>query len=309
MILLCGIPSEGPIARVNQALVELGAHSVVFSQRQFAEAELEWRFVGKQAAGYLHLCGCSYDLRDFRGIYTRFMSEAELPEMKAADEAVREHGRRLHEHFYQWLEVTDARVVNRHSSMFSNSSKPYQAQVVRRHGFRTPPTLITNSEARAREFIARHDQVIYKSISGVRSIVTCFTTADDERLASIRHCPVQFQARLDGFDVRVHVIGQRCIATRITTTGVDYRYAHQEGGDTDLEPFELPDAVAAACVRLTAALDLHFSGIDLRFADDGEVYCFEVNPMPGYSYYEANTGQAISRCLAEYLLEVPAALN
>ena len=33
MILLCGITSEEPIAKVNQALVELGAQTVVFSQR------------------------------------------------------------------------------------------------------------------------------------------------------------------------------------------------------------------------------------------------------------------------------------
>jgi hypothetical protein len=31
------------------------------------------------------------------------------------------------------------------------------------------------------------------------------------------------------------------------------------------------------------------------------VYCFEVNPSPGFSYYEANAGQPISTAVAEYL--------
>jgi hypothetical protein len=31
------------------------------------------------------------------------------------------------------------------------------------------------------------------------------------------------------------------------------------------------------------------------------VFCFEVNPSPGYSYFEANTGQPIARAVARYL--------
>jgi hypothetical protein len=42
--------------------------------------------------------------------------------------------------------------------------------------------------------------------------------------------------------------------------------------------------------------------IDLRIGPDGEVTCFEVNPSPGYSYYEANTGQPIASSLARYLM-------
>jgi NAD(P)-dependent dehydrogenase (short-subunit alcohol dehydrogenase family) len=43
-------------------------------------------------------------------------------------------------------------------------------------------------------------------------------------------------------------------------------------------------------------------GIDLRRRPDGEHVCFEVNPMPGYSYFESETGQAISEALVDYLM-------
>ena len=33
----------------------------------------------------------------------------------------------------------------------------------------------------------------------------------------------------------------------------------------------------------------------------GEVYCFEVNPCPAYTYYESYTSQPIAAWLAEYL--------
>jgi D-alanine-D-alanine ligase-like ATP-grasp enzyme len=42
-------------------------------------------------------------------------------------------------------------------------------------------------------------------------------------------------------------------------------------------------------------------GIDLRRRADGSYVCFEVNPMPAFSYYETNTGQPIARTLAEFL--------
>jgi hypothetical protein len=39
----------------------------------------------------------------------------------------------------------------------------------------------------------------------------------------------------------------------------------------------------------------------LKVTPDDEVYCFEVNPSPAFSYYEGNTGQPISRAVARHL--------
>ena len=44
-----------------------------------------------------------------------------------------------------------------------------------------------------------------------------------------------------------------------------------------------------------------FAGIDLKYASDDYVYCFEVNPNPGFSYYESSTGQPIANAVASYL--------
>jgi glutathione synthase/RimK-type ligase-like ATP-grasp enzyme len=48
-------------------------------------------------------------------------------------------------------------------------------------------------------------------------------------------------------------------------------------------------------------MDLLFTGIDLKLTPDGEYYCFEVNPSPGFVYYERYTGQPISAALADLL--------
>jgi D-alanine-D-alanine ligase-like ATP-grasp enzyme len=45
-------------------------------------------------------------------------------------------------------------------------------------------------------------------------------------------------------------------------------------------------------------LDLPVAGIDLRCTPSAEWYCFEVNPAPGFSYYQQATGQPISSAIA-----------
>jgi D-alanine-D-alanine ligase-like ATP-grasp enzyme len=50
-------------------------------------------------------------------------------------------------------------------------------------------------------------------------------------------------------------------------------------------------------------MSLPLAGIDLRRTASGEWYCFEVNPSPGFSFYEDATGQPISEAVATLLME------
>jgi glutathione synthase/RimK-type ligase-like ATP-grasp enzyme len=197
--------------------------------------------------------------------------------------------------------VADARVVNRSDPQGSNSSKPYQAQLIASYGLRVPETLITSDPADVLAFRRTHGTIIYKSMSGVRSIVKALDDKDLARLSDISWCPVQFQALVPGNDVRVHVIGRDVYATEIISDVTDYRYARQQGGTATLRAIDLSADLAARCVALTAGLGLVFAGIDLRIGPDGAATCFEVNPSPAYSYYQANTDQPIATSLARYL--------
>jgi glutathione synthase/RimK-type ligase-like ATP-grasp enzyme len=208
----------------------------------------------------------------------------------------------LHDVLIRWCEIAPARVVNRVAPMASNFSKPYQAQLIRRYGFLTPETLITNEPELVFDFYQEHRQVIYKSISGVRSIVQQLDESDLPRLPQIRWCPTQFQEKVEGTDVRVHTVGEQLFATAAVTTATDYRYAYRQVGDgADLQPTELPSELTERCIGLAKGLGLAFAGIDLKITPDGQVYCFEVNPSPAFSYYEMNTGQPIAATVARYL--------
>ena len=295
------------MARLLAELDELGEPYVAVSQRHFADTRLALAVDATgNLGGTLTYQQHTYPLAEMQGVYLRLVDDEVLPEFRrlAGHDPLRAHARQLVQDLSLWAAWWGGRTVNRLAAMASNNSKPYQAQFIQQHGFLTPDTLITNEPEAALAFCARHaGRVIYKSISGVRSIVQAWDpAADTATLGRIRHCPTQFQEQVAGFDVRVHVIGELTLATRIAATATDYRYAQQQTGEAaELTAYDLDPEIAANCVSLSQALDLDFSGIDLRLTPTGEVYCFEVNPCPGYTYYEAHTGQPIAARLAEYL--------
>lgn len=303
MILLCGIPTEKPLAMVAEQLDALDRPYRFFNQRRAAAMAMEWEIVGGDIRGRLDLGGQHLELADIGGVYTRMMDDRALPELEGEAEGSwkRAQSRSLHDCLYRWSEVTRARVVNRAGPQGSNGSKPYQAQLIRRAGFSVPETLVTNQPELVRGFYREHGRVIYKSMSGVRSIVVELTDDDLDRLDCVRWCPVQFQVFVPGTNVRVHTIGNDAFATRIDSDVTDYRYAGQQGGEANLTATDLPDDVTQACLSLSAGLGLTFAGIDLKVTPDGEVFCFEVNPSPAFSYFELNSGQPIARAVARYL--------
>ena len=306
MILFCGIPSEPPLALAIAAAERLEIPHVVFNQRDSRGAQLVLDFDERGATGTLRTRGQEYDLSSFTGIYTRMIHPAQLPEFRSpsarlADDGGMRRAMAAADVLEQWTQIAPCRVANRPRPMVSNASKPYQAQLIARAGFAIPPTLVTNSRQSLAAFEAEHGRVIYKSISGERSIVQELTDAVRPRLRHLRSLPTQFQAVITGDDVRVHVVDREVFATQISTTATDYRYAHRQGSEAVLSAVELPADVAERCVRLAALLELPFCGIDLKRTPDGEHYCFEANPSPAYSYYQESTGQPIADRLVRWL--------
>src|SRR5436305_8724181 len=261
MILLCGIPSETPLALVGERLAGLYDidEVVVLNQRHVSTNHIEYQIVNSGIAGRLTVDGRCFDLDRIRAVYLRLIDHRRFPELINEPEgsALRSRVEIFHQAFIDWTEVTDALVVNRFSRQASNSSKPYQAQIITAMGFCVPETLITNDPELVNEFLRLHERVVYKSTSGIRSIVSELDDTAQARLDLIRWCPVQFQRYVEGTDVRVHVIGQDVFATAISSAATDYRYAtRQNGTPAELSAYDLEPDVAQRCVRLAATLEL-----------------------------------------------------
>ncbi len=298
MILVYGRLDDPPLSSTIEALQDAGAEYVLIEQSALDREELYIDVGSSGVAGAMVVGGQEVPLESVHSVYARPL---ELPSNRWDHTAVT-HARVLHEQLFEWLDVAPALVVNRPRAMHANGSKPLQIQLIGEAGFLVPETLVTSDEAEAREFWQRHGRVVYKSISGVRSIVQELDERAARRLGRLATLPVQFQEFVPGIDIRVHVVGDRAFAAEIVGCGIDYRYSGRQGGEATLTATELPPELVHRCVVLSRQMELPLSGIDLRRRPDGEYVCLEVNPMPAYSYFEAHTGLPIGRALSDLLI-------
>jgi glutathione synthase/RimK-type ligase-like ATP-grasp enzyme len=91
-------------------------------------------------------------------------------------------------------------------------------------------------------------------------------------------------------------------ACTVISEADDYRYSTER---VEMHPCELPGEIAALCRSLAQSMQLPIAGLDLRQDPDGNWYCFEVNPSPGFTYFEKATGQPISAAVARLLASAP----
>ncbi|HEX8474578.1 MAG TPA: ATP-grasp domain-containing protein [Pyrinomonadaceae bacterium] len=302
MILLWGLSGDNPLEGVMNSLRDEDTPFVLLDQRDILSTEVELDF-GATLDGVVRTPSAVIDLGEITATYMRVYDSRNLPDVKQAGcgSASWSHALAVESALYSWVECTETLVVNKPSAMASNNSKPFQGAVIRQHDFALPATLITTTPVAAEEFWQEHDAVIYKSISGVRSIVSRVSDAHRKRLADIAWCPTQFQQYIQGNDYRVHVVGERIFACEILSEADDYRYANRQGASVDVRAVELPPEVCERVCALVADLRLSIAGVDLRLTPEGVWYCFEVNPSPGFTFYESETAQPIAEAIAQLL--------
>lgn len=298
MILLWGLASDAPLAAVASHLRALGARPALLDQRAAGQTSMRLRAAG-DVSGELIVDGQRLDLDHVRSVYLRPYDCRRITAVEEAGPGSQlwQHATELDDVLLSWCEMTPALVLNRPSAMASNDSKPFQSRLIAAAGFGTPETLITTDISRAEAFWAEHGDVVYKSCSGVRSTVRRFNPADRERLGNLRWCPTQFQRRIAGTDYRVHVVGEEVFACRILAEADDYRYDR----GASIAACELDAELTRRCKDLSRGLGLTVAGLDLRESATGDWYCFEVNPSPGFTYFQARTGQPIDLAIAGLL--------
>lgn len=301
MILVCGNPDDERIAQVCVRLLERGADYCLLDLSRYPLGyQISWRWQGGKAEGYIAADGWRVEIAEISSVFVRYPELSERiasveiePTTQAAIYAESSYG------LGAMLEQLPALVVNRQRGAMSNQSKPYQALIIRECGMFTPTTLITSDANEARLFYARHGgEVIYKSLSGVRSRVERMDGMMLARLKWLRDAPAQLQAYVPGDNVRVHIVGEELFATRVASAAVDYRFA-----EVTMTATTLPTEVSAACRELARRFDLPLAGIDLKRTAEGKYYCFEANPAPDFLYYERHSGQPISAALADLLMK------
>ncbi len=291
---------DPPLAAVQRGLWDLNVETVHIDQRRISGYFYELAIQDSALVGCIRSEDNAFRLEDVKAIYLRPYDWSQLEEFADIDSYSEKWAAaaRFEDAITLWCEMADAEVVNRPSAMDSNNSKPYQLSMISDCGFAIPDTIITTDPEAVIAFWRKHHNVVYKSISSRRSIVTRLNAGDLDRLDEVASCPTQFQRFIEGTDYRVHVLGNQVFASKVVSSSDDYRYS----ADTKTTAATIPAHIAAKCIFITNKLGLLFSGIDLREALDGEWFCFEVNTCPGYTSFEDQAPQ-ITKALVKLLAQ------
>lgn len=177
-----------------------------------------------------------------------------------------------------YLSTLEKRIINSPRRNILNFSKPLQSIAIGGYdplivsGIET--SIITNAES------ARQSDGVVKSISSIRNTVVPLSACSIQ--SQPYSCPVQIQRRLIGKNIRVHVINTTVISLEIESTEIDYRIDDLN----KMRLIHLPQNVSDWCVRAVKKESLKFAAVDLFLEESGIWHCFEINPSPGYDFFE-----------------------
>lgn len=238
--------------------------------------------------------GSQYDFSNYDAFYFRMYGE---PTLSTRDALLMHHTLSL---IYAYLESCDQLVVNLPSSGASNANKFVHLKELADCAFKTPETHIIGNEVEAIRVLKHPSDWINKSISSVKTKADLLNS-DFTRLNLLDRCPSYFQRKVDGFDVRLHVIGNKFFPLKIEneTSEIDYRFV---GGANKFGSISVPHEVQESCKRYCQKSRLEFCGFDFKVCDNVWTV-LEANPMPGYDYFDRKLENRISKYLINYLSE------
>ena len=235
---------------------ELGLPCALLDQAALDECDMLVEVGSAGVDGHIVAHGVQIPLATVDAVYARPL---DVPPQRG-DGLARLRAQVFHELFVEWLDLTSALVLNKPLAMESNSSKPLQLQQIRAIGFAIPETIVTSDPDEARAFRAAHGRVIYKSVSGIRSIVHELDDVAATRSDRLRDLPVQLQAYIPGTDVRVHVVGKETFACDIQSEAVDYRMPRRMDSRRASPRSSCPQRSTRRVVRWRAAWICHSVG-------------------------------------------------
>jgi glutathione synthase/RimK-type ligase-like ATP-grasp enzyme len=191
----------------------------------------------------------------------------------------------------------DVKMLNRHHS--AHLLKPQQLMEARRCGLEIPKTLITNDFSALEKLDAAHS--IAKPVAGgdyCRSLSSVLRAT--ERRGRAAASPAIVQEKLVQPEMRVYRVGKRFLSYRIASTALDYRTTN----DCVVTPAANQPSLIRPLRRLMNLLRLDFGAADFKTSPVTGRYVFlEVNTSPMFAAFDAVSDMAVSKAIAEFLVE------
>ncbi len=207
-----------------------------------------------------------------------------------------------------WLTL-DAEWINVPHRDENASRKAWQLDVARSVGLTVPRTLITTDPDAARAFIDYEgvDRTIYKPFQGSEDAwrETRLLKAEElDKIDAVKYAPVIFQEYIEATcDLRVTVVGDQIFAAAIDSQKASYRVDFRMDMNVAITPTTLAPETEASIRKLMSALGLTYGALDFRRRPNGEEVFLEINPAGQWLFVEDQTGQPISKAVADCLID------
>lgn len=209
--------------------------------------------------------------------------------------------------FYNFVDSWDGKVVCAPNKQNNNESKLYQLNT----------SLLASCEKNKNISIGKsyvikghesYEQLpigksyIVKSLSGIRSIVVDEKDFKNWNQSNINNLPVLFQEKVDGNDLRVHVVNGNVYGKLSSgKEEVDYRY---DSNFCTLQDFnDFTDELRQFCKNVTIYEDNPLMGIDF-IKTNNQYVVLEANPSPGWSAYHECNGMQNDDFVSDLLMEL-----
>jgi len=195
--------------------------------------------------------------------------------------------------FYNFVDTWEGRVICAPKQQQNNESKLYQLNNSLKRASKQYDNISIGKSyvIKGKNGLAnlpKNKSYIVKSLSGIRSRVVDDADFTSWKQASLSNVPTLFQEKVEGNDLRVHVVNKKVYGKlSMEKASVDYRYDDSFFSLMDFNEFS--DELKAFCLSVTENEENTLMGIDFIKSDSGYVV-LEANPSPGWSAYHESNG-------------------
>ncbi len=195
--------------------------------------------------------------------------------------------------FFNFVDLYDMKVLCGPKKQLNNESKLFQLNnsliksVKKSQNVSIGKSYVVKGLTAYEKVQNKKTPLIVKSLSGIRSIVVDQNSYKAWDIAKINNMPVLFQEKINGHDLRVHILQNKLFAKQsFSKANVDYRY---DKGFFNLLDVDLDENLSSLCLNISKEEDNELLGIDFIKTNSGYVV-LEANPSPGWSAYHPYDG-------------------
>lgn len=204
-------------------------------------------------------------------------------------------------------EIAGNIALTRPSILRKADNKIVQMNCAKKLGFKTPESLITNSDFAADEFCNLNYKSIVKPVSAGRiieegkiGVIQTNLVNKGENIQDLELSPAYFQNYIEkDSEIRLTIVGDKLFGVNISSTNkIDWR---KKDARLEYQKTDIPKEVAEICFKMMKELGISFAAFDF-IVRDGSYIFLELNANGQWFWLEELLKLNISGAIVDFLL-------